>query len=679
MQNKFSVTIVFFLSLTLLFILLINATSTFAQSGAEEAAITSLSGDVLVLRKDTTQWQPTKPGDVLLEGDSIKTLAGANAKLQFTSGSIVLLKENTSLVIEKLADKASPETSVTKTNLLEGRIKTIIEGYGGGSSFEVKTPNSIAGVRGTIFYVNVVRKEEKILSKNSILDTMLGINLCYAAGEGLVTEIFVEDGTVDFTNLISNESYNIEESQGSSSDDEGNIGEPKDVPLDKQEEWKSGFEFSEGGANQGSGGSDSGDAKKGEKSTVEGDTSSDSGTSGDTSDTGNSDGSSDYDESKDDQNDNNSDEKKGDNGSDVNVGVDVNTDSDSDGVPDSEDNFPYDPAFSKWTDANDANGDKIPDGKEDYQLYEEVRDLYNDVQGIEEAIELAEVQGRLDEMADYKEGKVIKDIHGNRVRLDSYILLPKENGENSGDKVDIVFLSQRRDGSDAGVSSISLEFTFNDNLPSRGEDFSLKTDIPWSDIMNTNRDEENNLDILYSSTPDYYIKSNSSEGFNPENDWDGKEGAGIVLIARNPYGDYLKVYEGFGALEGDRQTWLTPQHNINVNGVFKTASKDWESNGGSGSYSQTFKDNTFLNAYAYVIDDNGNLQDKDYFYDKDGDGYDDRSPEDFTIHSAVRDFFSPSRKYNIELKLEASEFTNPIDVIVAPEVMRPYDQEEELN
>jgi len=589
----------------------------FAQDEPETSvAVTNISGEVMVQRKDTGEWEPIAPGNVLSGGDTIKTLPASKARLQFPSGSVIEVNENTLLSIEQLARKTPQAPGGGEVFLLGGRIKATIEKLQEGTTFRVKTPTAIAGVRGTIFYVNVVSGSERILtgflpeaggeeapgplSCSEILDLVLGIKECYAQPDGLYTELFVEQGFVNFTNIFSNISYMVGADNGSFAGMGGDTGVPQFVPPNKRDQWKSGFGFQAGGTSGG------GPTKKGLKSTT-----------------------------------------GGPGGGPPGGGLPPGG---PDGLPPDPDPIPKDPGSKPGSGETSANID-IQTSRE---LREELVDLHNDVADITDSITLAELDARLAEIQDAQDGKVMRDRFGTFTRSESYVLRPADN------KVAIMHLVHRRTGDHSGVASTALEVTFNRSLA--GAD--LKNDIPWTDIMSSGCSA---APITYSSEPSYYPIANTSN-FDPTT-----KQASMVLTLRNPYGDYNRIYEGFGDLTPGRGVWqqapVTPLHNMNINGTLKNVAygSSWVSDGGTGTSSQTFSDGTFYSLSGYVIDNDGNVQNSDTFTDGTSQG--------LSI-KCIRNIYGPKREHNLELTVGASELGGrTIDVIVAPEVTRPYTED----
>lgn len=122
------------------------------------ARVVSLDGSAEVKRMGETAWIPASVGMVLNEGDTIKTASKAWAMLNIDEGRVgtVEVKSGSQMMITELT--ASPETQASQT-LLDLAIGEVLirakKVHGEGSKFEVKTPTSVVGVRGTTFNVKV--------------------------------------------------------------------------------------------------------------------------------------------------------------------------------------------------------------------------------------------------------------------------------------------------------------------------------------------------------------------------------------------------------------------------------------------------------------------------------------------------------------------------------------------
>lgn len=130
------------------------------DSSSYFAQVDSLIGNVQVKKNDSKDWILATKDMQLNEGDAIKTGLGANAEIKIISAgvaSIVKVKESAEVKISQLQfDKRSGKAK-TALDLTIGEVLIKAKRPMQPSSFEVKTPTSIVGVRGTVFSVNVIK------------------------------------------------------------------------------------------------------------------------------------------------------------------------------------------------------------------------------------------------------------------------------------------------------------------------------------------------------------------------------------------------------------------------------------------------------------------------------------------------------------------------------------------
>jgi hypothetical protein len=131
---------------------------------AAAAKVSHLSGGAHVLRgaaKHTqgdaiapdAPWKALKVGESVSEGDAVKTAAASRLELTVPDGSRVRLGADSQVVLSQGHFGQKGERKVTFTLWL-GRVwAKVAKRVGGESTFEVKTHNAVAGVRGTSFTV----------------------------------------------------------------------------------------------------------------------------------------------------------------------------------------------------------------------------------------------------------------------------------------------------------------------------------------------------------------------------------------------------------------------------------------------------------------------------------------------------------------------------------------------
>jgi len=159
-------------------------------------------------------WQPLKVGDELRAGAIIQTAADSRVDLVLgekeafpteqkwgstTSGStgasyqpvaqqdFVRIWENSVLALDKLliANTGTDSIRETQLDLRSGRVFGTVKKLNGASKYEVKIPNAVAGVRGTIYTI----------SAGGILDVLVGsVVVAYTDANGQVVTQVVMGG-----------------------------------------------------------------------------------------------------------------------------------------------------------------------------------------------------------------------------------------------------------------------------------------------------------------------------------------------------------------------------------------------------------------------------------------------------------------------------------------------------
>ena len=145
-------------------IILGMATFVFAAEGKRTAEIISLNGSAEVKLVGQTSWSPAQVGTILNEGDTLKTAAKSEAVLNVDGKgqtATVDVSENSQLLLSAMMMDQKTGTSKTLLDLAMGEILIKAQKVKGEESkFEVKTPTSIVGVRGTVFRVKVEAVED---------------------------------------------------------------------------------------------------------------------------------------------------------------------------------------------------------------------------------------------------------------------------------------------------------------------------------------------------------------------------------------------------------------------------------------------------------------------------------------------------------------------------------------
>ncbi len=113
--------------------------------------ISSVSGDVQVLRSSATESIKATNGMELVVGDIITTGTNGSAKLTFFDGSVMEIKANSKIVVNELSTASTGSTTVSLKEMVGSTINRIGKLVDSSSKYEVETPAASAVVRGTIF------------------------------------------------------------------------------------------------------------------------------------------------------------------------------------------------------------------------------------------------------------------------------------------------------------------------------------------------------------------------------------------------------------------------------------------------------------------------------------------------------------------------------------------------
>lgn len=131
-------------------IILLIATTVFAQQKEPMATVRLINGSLQIKRSDTEKWEIGTLGMMLFSGDQIKTGENSKAYILFTDATQVKMNASSLLTIE---GKREEKSLVKKLQLKVGEIWAKVTRQD--SPMQVETPTSVASVKGTEFDVLV--------------------------------------------------------------------------------------------------------------------------------------------------------------------------------------------------------------------------------------------------------------------------------------------------------------------------------------------------------------------------------------------------------------------------------------------------------------------------------------------------------------------------------------------
>jgi ferric-dicitrate binding protein FerR (iron transport regulator) len=142
---------------------------------------TSVQGTVEMRRGAAGSWQPVKLNDAFCPGDTIRVQERSRADVTLLDQSVLRLNAGAMFTVQPVKDQ---RTSVIE--LLQGAAHFFSRGP---RSLEVQTPFTVAGVRGTEFYVNVEpdRTLLTVYEGTVAADNAAG-SLALASGQSAVAE-----------------------------------------------------------------------------------------------------------------------------------------------------------------------------------------------------------------------------------------------------------------------------------------------------------------------------------------------------------------------------------------------------------------------------------------------------------------------------------------------------------
>lgn len=128
--------------------------SVLVSAGAPAAGkLTFAQGNVFRAEKEEGPYRRISENGDVFEGDFIKTEADSRAEARLTDRSVIRIGAESRVKIQKAVFNKD-ETKTVQVKVIVGRFWGKVTKLFGLSSFEVETPNAVAGVRGTAFSVD---------------------------------------------------------------------------------------------------------------------------------------------------------------------------------------------------------------------------------------------------------------------------------------------------------------------------------------------------------------------------------------------------------------------------------------------------------------------------------------------------------------------------------------------
>jgi hypothetical protein len=125
--------------------------------------ITRLEGDTAV---------PVQAGDILAEGAVVRIPAGCQMAVTLEDASVLRMMSGAVIKLKTLRRNMLENSPEVRVELLDGRVEVDVprKRQGGDAPFEIRTPTSVAGVRGTEFRVGFDARK-----RNSQVEVLTGV------------------------------------------------------------------------------------------------------------------------------------------------------------------------------------------------------------------------------------------------------------------------------------------------------------------------------------------------------------------------------------------------------------------------------------------------------------------------------------------------------------------------
>src|SRR5262245_28322785 len=145
------------------------------------AKVVSVQGTVESQRVGDTQWQPVQFNDTYCPGDTLRVQARSRADVAMLNQSVLRLNANTTIILEAVKEE---RTGVVA--LLKGAAYFFSRGP---RSLDVRTPFTVAGVRGTEFFISVEADQDSLsVFEGTVLEANEAGSLSLTSGQSAVTE-----------------------------------------------------------------------------------------------------------------------------------------------------------------------------------------------------------------------------------------------------------------------------------------------------------------------------------------------------------------------------------------------------------------------------------------------------------------------------------------------------------
>lgn len=120
------------------------------------AMLSYMKGDVQIRRNGASAFAPAEQEMALQVGDTVRTGPDSRARIVTEDDNTLILTQNSVLTIGRAESNYEDDSQNSDFNLDSGKVRAIVTKLAtSNSSFQIKTPTAVAGVRGTDYVVEV--------------------------------------------------------------------------------------------------------------------------------------------------------------------------------------------------------------------------------------------------------------------------------------------------------------------------------------------------------------------------------------------------------------------------------------------------------------------------------------------------------------------------------------------
>lgn len=168
-----------------------------AWAGMRYVVVMQVEGDPQTQEAEGS-WRSLGPGMQLREGARIRTPSGASMVLALIDGNSKVgqlkVQEDSEMILSRMAWEPQTSKSSTLLDIAVGDVLLYVQTLEEDSSFEVRTPVSISGVRGTSFSVEHDRRS--LSSETSVYEGIVAVqHLHPETGEPVGEKVVAQEGT----------------------------------------------------------------------------------------------------------------------------------------------------------------------------------------------------------------------------------------------------------------------------------------------------------------------------------------------------------------------------------------------------------------------------------------------------------------------------------------------------